>query len=144
MTLRARIPCRAMAERRVVIDHLTIGVRDLARSRAFYAAALEPLGFREMGAWSEEQREIAFGYDGGDDFAISSQYPAGGQLHIAFSADSREAVDAFYAAALSAGAADNGAPGERPEYAPGYYWAFVLDPDGHNVEAVWHSGSGSS
>ena len=125
----------------MVIDHLTIGVRDLERSRAFYAAALEPLGFREMGAWSAERREIAFGYDGGDDFAISSQYPAGGQLHIAFSADSAEAVQAFHAAGLRAGGRDNGEPGERPEYAPGYYGAFVLDPDGHNVEAVWHSGN---
>jgi catechol 2,3-dioxygenase-like lactoylglutathione lyase family enzyme len=127
-----------MAERRVVVDHLTIGVRDLERSRRFYAAALEPLGFREMGAWSAEQREIAFGYEGGNDFAISDQYEPGGQLHIAFAADSRGAVDAFHAAALKAGATDNGGPGERPEYAPGYYGAFVLDPDGHNVEAVCH------
>jgi catechol 2,3-dioxygenase-like lactoylglutathione lyase family enzyme len=127
-----------MAERRVVIDHLTIGVRDLESSRAFYRAALEPLGFAEMGSWSEEQREIAFGYEGGDDFAISTEYAAGGRLHIAFSADSREAVDAFHEAAMRAGGRDNGQPGERPEYAPGYYGAFVLDPDGHNVEAVFH------
>jgi catechol 2,3-dioxygenase-like lactoylglutathione lyase family enzyme len=127
-----------MAERRVVIDHLTIGVSELERSRRFYRAALEPLGFAEMGPWSEAQREIAFGAPGTDDFAISSEYEPGGQLHVAFSADSREAVDAFHAAALAAGAQDNGAPGERPEYAPGYYGAFVLDPDGHNVEAVHH------
>jgi catechol 2,3-dioxygenase-like lactoylglutathione lyase family enzyme len=127
-----------MAERRVVIDHMTIGVRDLERSRRFYRAALEPLGFGELGSWSEEQREIAFGPPGIDDFGISSEYEPGGQLHVAFSADSREAVDAFHAAALAAGATDNGAPGERPEYAPGYYGAFVLDPDGHNVEAVFH------
>jgi catechol 2,3-dioxygenase-like lactoylglutathione lyase family enzyme len=129
-----------MAERRVVIDHLTIGVRDLERSRRFYAAALEPLGFSEMGPWSDERREIAFGVDGADDFAISPEYEPGGQLHIAFSADSREAVQAFHAAALEAGGTDNGEPGERPEYAPGYYGAFVLDPDGHNVEAVFHGG----
>jgi catechol 2,3-dioxygenase-like lactoylglutathione lyase family enzyme len=129
-----------MAERRVVIDHLTIGVRDLERSRAFYRAALAPLGFEERGPWSDEQREIAFGAEGVDDFAISPQYEPGGQLHIAFSADSREAVQAFHAAALAAGGEDNGAPGERPEYAPGYYGAFVLDPDGHNVEAVFHGG----
>jgi catechol 2,3-dioxygenase-like lactoylglutathione lyase family enzyme len=128
-----------MAERRVVIDHLTIGVRDLERSRRFYAAALEPLGFEEIGPWSDERREIAFGVKGADDFAISPEYEPGGQLHIAFSADSREAVEGFHAAALAAGATDNGAPGERPEYAPGYYGAFVLDPDGHNVEAVFHS-----
>jgi catechol 2,3-dioxygenase-like lactoylglutathione lyase family enzyme len=129
-----------MAERRVVIDHLTIGVRDLERSRAFYRAALAPLGFEERGAWSDEQREIAFGAEGADDFAISPEYEPGGQLHIAFSADSREAVQAFHEAALAAGGEDNGAPGERPEYAPGYYGAFVLDPDGHNVEAVFHGG----
>jgi catechol 2,3-dioxygenase-like lactoylglutathione lyase family enzyme len=129
-----------MAERRVVIDHLTIGVRDLERSRAFYRAALAPLGFDERGPWSDEQREIAFGAEGAEDFAISPEYEPGGQLHIAFSADSREAVQAFHAAALAAGGEDNGAPGERPEYAPGYYGAFVLDPDGHNVEAVFHGG----
>jgi catechol 2,3-dioxygenase-like lactoylglutathione lyase family enzyme len=129
-----------MPERRVVIDHLTIGVRDLERSRRFYRAVLEPLGFSERGPWSDERREIAFGAEGADDFAISPEYAPGGQLHIAFAADSREAVDAFHAAALEAGASDNGAPGERPEYAEGYYGAFVLDPDGHNVEAVVHGG----
>jgi catechol 2,3-dioxygenase-like lactoylglutathione lyase family enzyme len=129
-----------MAERRVVIDHLTIGVRDVERSRAFYRAALEPLGFTEMGPWSDKQREMAFGAPGFDDFAISSEYAAGGQVHVAFCADSREAVEAFHAAALAAGGRDNGAPGERPEYAAGYYGAFVLDPDGHNVEAVFHGG----
>ena len=131
-----------MPERRVVIDHLTIGVRDLERSRCFYAAALEPLGDREMGAWSDETPGIAFGAPGADDFAISPSYPAGGQVHVAFAADSREAVDAFHAAALAAGGRDNGAPGERPQYSPGYYGAFVLDPDGHNVEAVCHGSEG--
>jgi catechol 2,3-dioxygenase-like lactoylglutathione lyase family enzyme len=73
-----------------------------------------------------------------DDFAISEQYEAGGQLHVAFAADTREQVDAFYEAALAAGGRDNGAPGVRPEYSANYYGAFVLDPDGHNVEAVCH------
>ena len=121
-----------------MIDHLTIGVIDLDRSRQFYRAALAPLGFEEMGPWSEAEREIAFGVKGADDFAISAKYPAGGHVHIAFSADSREAVQAFHEAALAAGGEDNGAPGPRPEYSPGYYGAFVLDPDGHNVEAVFH------
>src|SRR3954454_7873519 len=129
-----------MPERRVVIDHVTIGVRDLERSRAFYRGAEEPLGFEERGAWSDEQREVAFGAEGADDFAISPEYTPGGRLHVAFAAESREAVDAFHAAALAIGAPDNGAPGERPEYAEGYYGAFVLDPDGHNVEAVFHGG----
>jgi catechol 2,3-dioxygenase-like lactoylglutathione lyase family enzyme len=128
-----------VAERRVVIDHLTIGVRDLERSRRFYAAALEPLGFEQIGPWSDERREIAFGYKGGDDFAISDEYEPGGQLHVAFSADSQEAVRGFHAAALAAGGHDNGGPGPRPEYTEGYYGAFVLDPDGHNVEAVFHA-----
>jgi catechol 2,3-dioxygenase-like lactoylglutathione lyase family enzyme len=127
-----------MVERRVVIDHLTIGVIDLDRSRHFYAAALAPLGFDEMGPWSQAKREIAFGAKGADDFAISTEYPAGGYMHIAFSADSREAVAAFHEAALAAGGEDNGPPGERSEYSPGYYGAYVLDPDGNNVEAVFH------
>src|SRR3954469_14399192 len=91
ITLRARLACAPMPERRVVIDHVTIGVRDLERSRAFYRAALEPLGFEERGAWSDEQREIAFGAEGADDFAISPEYGPGGQLHIAFRAESRAA-----------------------------------------------------
>ena len=124
-----------MPERRVVIDHMTIGVSDLERSRRFYSRALEPLGFRELGSSGDG---ISFGPDKLDDFAISEKYEVGGQVHIAFAADSREAVDAFHAAALACGAPDNGAPGERPEYAEGYYGAFVLDPDGHNVEAVFH------
>ena len=129
-----------MPERRVVVDHLTVGVSDLARSREFYARALAPLGFREHGPWSEAGREIAFGLEGANDFAISTEY-ARGTVHVAFAADGFEQVDAFHAAALEAGGRDNGAPGLRPEYSEGYYGAFVLDPDGHNVEAVFHSGT---
>jgi catechol 2,3-dioxygenase-like lactoylglutathione lyase family enzyme len=122
-----------------VIDHIAIAVADLQRSRRFYALALAPLGFEERGPWSAEAREIAFGRDGADDFAISDRYRTGGTVHVAFRAESPEAVDAFHAAALAAGGADNGAPGFRPEYARDYYGAFALDPDGHNVEAVWHA-----
>ena len=75
---------------------------------------------------------------GRHDFAISEEYEVGGQLHIAFAADTREQVDAFWAAARAAGGRDNGAPGPRPEYSASYYGAFVLDPDGHNIEAVCH------
>jgi catechol 2,3-dioxygenase-like lactoylglutathione lyase family enzyme len=103
-----------MPTRRVVIDHLTVGVTDLARSRAFYLRALAPLGFVEQGPWADDHDEVAF------------------------AAESRAEVDAFHAEALAAGARDNGAPGPRPEHSPGYYGAFVLDPDGHNVEAVHH------
>lgn len=127
-----------MPERRVVIDHLSIGVSDLAHSREFYRRALVPLGFEELGAWSEESKEVAFGPPGLDDFAISSHYEVGGG-HIAFSADSEEQVRAFHAAALAAGGKDNGPPGPRLEYSDGYYGAFVLDPDGYNVEAVYHA-----
>jgi catechol 2,3-dioxygenase-like lactoylglutathione lyase family enzyme len=128
-----------MPERRVVIDHLSVGVSDLARSREFYRRALAPLGFSERGPWSDENREVAFGPEGFDDFGISTQYPVGAPVHIAFSAEDEDAVKAFHAAALQAGGRDNGAPGPRLEYSAGYYGAFVLDPDGHNVEAVFHA-----
>jgi catechol 2,3-dioxygenase-like lactoylglutathione lyase family enzyme len=122
--------------RRVVIDHVTIGVSDLARSREFYARALVPLGFSEIGPVSEGASEIEFGLEEAPDFAISTAYGTGAPVHVAFAADRREQVDAFHAAALAAGGRDNGAPGLRPEYSDGYYGAFVIDPDGHNVEAV--------
>jgi catechol 2,3-dioxygenase-like lactoylglutathione lyase family enzyme len=128
-----------MPTRRVIIDHLTIGVSDLERSRRFYAQALAPLGFDELGPWSDAHRDISFGTKDEDDFAISEKYEQGGRLHIAFAADSTYQVDAFHAAAIAAGGRDNGAPGPRPAYSDGYYGAFVLDPDGHNVEAVFHA-----
>jgi catechol 2,3-dioxygenase-like lactoylglutathione lyase family enzyme len=127
-----------MAVRRVVIDHLTVGVRDLERSCEFYRRALAPLGFVELGPWRDGEREMSFGVEGADDFAVSLEYPVAGSLHVAFAADRRSHVDAFYYAALAAGGRDNGAPGFRPEYSDGYYGAFVFDPDGYNVEAVHH------
>jgi catechol 2,3-dioxygenase-like lactoylglutathione lyase family enzyme len=128
-----------MPVRRVVIDHMSIGVSDLDRSRAFYRAALEPLGFVELGPWREDMRESSFGAEGLDDFAVSLEYPANGGGHIAFAADNRQQVNAFHNAAIAAGGRDNGPPGPRPEYADGYYGAFVFDPDGYNVEAVYHA-----
>jgi catechol 2,3-dioxygenase-like lactoylglutathione lyase family enzyme len=127
--------------RRVVIDHVTIGVSDLERSRAFYARALLPLGFSEIGPTPEGSTGIAFGLEEADDFIISTAYPTGASVHVAFAADRREQVDAFHAAALAAGGRDNGGPGLRAQYSEGYYSAFVLDPDGHNVEAVAHGAS---
>jgi catechol 2,3-dioxygenase-like lactoylglutathione lyase family enzyme len=124
--------------RRVVIDHVTIGVSDLMRSRAFYTRALVPLGFAEIGPLREGDRDISFGLEEADDFAISTAYPTGAPVHVAFAADRREQVDAFYEAAIAAGGRDNGAPALRPEYSEDYYGAFVLDPDGHNIEAVCH------
>ena len=127
-----------MPRRRVVIDHVTVGVSDLARSRNFYARSLVPLGFAEIGPRRDGASEVEFGLEEAADFAISTEYAPGPAVHVAFAADRREQVDAFYAAALEAGGRDNGPPALRPEYSSGYYAAFVLDPDGHNVEAVHH------
>jgi catechol 2,3-dioxygenase-like lactoylglutathione lyase family enzyme len=127
-----------MPRRRIVIDHISVGVSDLPRSRGFYRQALTPLGFAEIGPWREGAEEVVFGLDEAADFAISTAYGTGSPIHVAFAADRREQVDAFYAAALAAGGRDNGSPGLRPEYSDGYYGAFVLDPDGHNIEAVHH------
>lgn len=125
-----------------MIDHVTIGVSDLERSRAFYSRALVPLGFSQIGDALNRGREIEFGLEEAPDFAISTAYPTGAPVHVAFAADRREQVDAFYAAALAAGGRENGPPGVRPEYSDDYYGAFVLDPDGHNVEAVCHGEAG--
>jgi catechol 2,3-dioxygenase-like lactoylglutathione lyase family enzyme len=126
-----------MPRRRIVIDHVTVGVSDLARSREFYRRALTPLGFAEIGAFKEGATDTVFGLEEAADFVISTAYPVCG-AHVAFAADRREQVDAFYAAALEAGGRDHGPPGLRHEYSEGYYGAFVLDPDGHNIEAVHH------
>lgn len=124
--------------RRIVIDHVTVGVSDLQRSCEFYRRALTPLGFAEIGSWRDGAQEVEFGLEEAPDFAISVAYAPSGSVHVAFAADRREQVDAFWEAAISAGGRDNGSPGLRPEYPDGYYGAFVLDPDGHNVEAVHH------
>jgi catechol 2,3-dioxygenase-like lactoylglutathione lyase family enzyme len=127
-----------MPIRNVVIDHVTIGVSDLALSAEFYRRVLATLGFRDFGPWQEGDPDLAFGTDGADDFAISLNYPTGAPVHIAFAAERRQQVDAFHAVGLAAGGTDNGAPGFRPEYSDGYYGAFLLDPDGNNIEAVHH------
>ena len=127
-----------MPSRRIVIDHMSVGVSDLPRSIEFYTRALAPLGFGPMGPWDADAHAMSFGVEDLDDFAVSVDYPVGVGVHVCFAADSREQVDAFHAAALDAGGRDNGAPGPRPEYSEGYYGAFVLDPDGHNIEAVHH------
>ncbi|HEX4482526.1 MAG TPA: VOC family protein [Solirubrobacteraceae bacterium] len=127
-----------MPSRRVMLDHVTIGVSDLARSRGFYERALAPLGFDRTSTSELLPSEIEFGSAEKLDFAISTDYDVGAPVHIAFAADSIEQVHAFHAAALAAGGREHGAPGERPHYGEGYYGAFVLDPDGHNVEAVFH------
>ena len=118
-----------------LIDHLQLVVKDLAASRAFYEAAFEVLKV-PMGGSGED-------YFWADELFVStaSSKAAQGQLtgrhHLAFQAQDKAMVDAFYKAALAHGGRDNGAPGERP-YHPGYYACFVLDPDGNNIEAVYH------
>ncbi len=124
------------AARRPTIDHVTLRARDPAASRRFYEAALAPLGF---GLEFERDGLLAFGSgESGRLILYAGERPVAG-VHLAFSAPSREAVDAFHAAALEAGGRDNGAPGPRPEYHRGYYGAYVFDPDGNNVEAVHHA-----
>jgi catechol 2,3-dioxygenase-like lactoylglutathione lyase family enzyme len=110
-------------------------VRDLARSRAFYERALQPFGVRVV----ETAQGAGFTLDD-HDLWIGEEEPAAGSVHIAFAAPDRETVDAFHAAAVEAGGVDNGPPGLRPHYHAGYYAAFVLDPDGNNIEAVFHGG----
>jgi len=122
-----------------MLDHISLGVRDLTASGAFYDAALAPLGYRRV---LEKGIGMAYGpgpaREGMMFWIVSPNADASASRgsHVAFTAISRAAVDGFHAAALSAGARDNGAPGLRPEYSENYYGAFVLDPDGHKVEAV--------
>ncbi|MEZ5514317.1 MAG: VOC family protein [Steroidobacteraceae bacterium] len=123
-----------------MIDHLDITVADLARSEAFYLRALAPLGldliYRNANNLAGGQT-LGFSTSPNPTFCIRSGSRVTTPLHFAFSAASQSAVEAFHAAALAAGGRDNGAPGLRPYYAKDYYSAFVLDPDGHNVEAVF-------
>jgi catechol 2,3-dioxygenase-like lactoylglutathione lyase family enzyme len=125
-----------------VIDHTGLKVSDLARSRAFYRAALAPLGYEllmEFPAAVTGSADVAgFGVRPKPDFWLISGVPNTPPLHVAFRAASRAEVDAFYRAALEAGGRDNGAPGPRPHYHEHYYGGFVLDFDGHNIEAVCH------
>jgi catechol 2,3-dioxygenase-like lactoylglutathione lyase family enzyme len=122
-----------------MFDHVGLNVRDFERSRAFYRQALEPLGLTETAAF-EEWKAAAFGTEGKYGFWVVQREPYGTGTHVAFTAADHESVDAFHAAAVAAGGTDNGGPGIREHYHPTYYAAFVLDPDGNNVEAVCHSG----
>jgi catechol 2,3-dioxygenase-like lactoylglutathione lyase family enzyme len=123
-----------------MLDHIGLPVADFARSRAFYTQALAPLGYRvlkEMALSDDGDGYAGFGADR-PHFWIGTGTPLQSRLHIAFAAKSRAEVKAFYEAAIAAGGIDNGAPGLRPHYHENYYGAFVLDPDGHNIEAVTH------
>lgn len=131
-----------------MLDHITLIVSDIDKAKAFYTAALAPLGYEIIMELSREQipslpfeKSFGMGVAGKPDFWVRPAH--GGETvtptHIAFRAESRKAVDAFHAAALEAGGKDHGAPGPREMYHPNYYGGFVLDPDGYNIEAVIHT-----
>ena len=126
-----------------MIDHIGFPVSDYAKSKAFYTKALAPLGYSlvmEVGAEMTESHApaVGFGVGGKPDFWIGGKGGLEKPMHVAIQAKDRASVDAFHRAALAAGGRDNGAPGLRPHYHANYYGAFVLDPDGHNIEAVCH------
>jgi catechol 2,3-dioxygenase-like lactoylglutathione lyase family enzyme len=124
-----------------MLDHVSIGVSDLARSRQFYDAVLKPLGLVQIVDFGRGADWGATAGQTGVEFTITLEdavAPSRG-MHLCFRAPSREAVRAFYRAALEHGGHDDGAPGLRPQYHPDYFAAFVLDPDGYRVEAVCHA-----
>jgi catechol 2,3-dioxygenase-like lactoylglutathione lyase family enzyme len=120
-----------------MFDHVKFGVSDFEASKAFFVKALEPLGVAIVG-----EGPPAYGVEmaakGVASLCLYQATEKPAPLHLAFAAETREQVDAFYRAALAAGGRDNGAPGLRPQYSGNYYAAFVIGPDGHNVEAVCH------
>lgn len=129
-----------------MLDHIVLSVHDLARSIAFYETALGPLGIRHAVDYAGRDGHAdlhGFGRDGRMFFWLRQGRPCPEAIHFGFDAEARAVVDAFHAAALEAGGRDNGKPGPRLRYDPDYYAAYVLDPDGYNVEAVhkpWQHG----
>lgn len=127
-----------------ILDHVSLFVSDYARSKAFYEKALAPLGIKLImeygpaGGFGRDQKPEFWIGSGPASFHTPEQIRIITPMHLAFATRTRAEVDAFYKAAIEAGARDFGAPGPRPIYHPGYYGAFVLDPDGHNIEAVNH------
>lgn len=120
----------------MIIDHIGLAVSDYEKSKQFFTKALAPLGIELV---TEVQRWAGLGKSGKAEFWFGQHTAPQSPMHIAFTADSRAQVRAFHEAALLAGAADNGAPGIREIYHPNYYGAFVIGPDGHNIEAVCHA-----
>jgi catechol 2,3-dioxygenase-like lactoylglutathione lyase family enzyme len=124
------------AKKNPTIDHVSIGVHDIARTKRFYDAALEPLGYKCL---SQAAGSLGYGQGTGVFWisAVARPVPPDDEsgLHLCFSAPTRRSVDAFHAAALAAGGRDNGAPGVRADYGANYYAAFVVDPDGYRIEA---------
>jgi catechol 2,3-dioxygenase-like lactoylglutathione lyase family enzyme len=125
-----------MDVRRVIVDHVLFVVADVDASRRLYTAALAPLGYEEL--YLQEDC-VSYGADDLDDFTICRGDPVTTAAHVAFSADSREAVDAFFAAAVANGATGRGEPGVWTQYSERYYGAFVNDLHRNNLEAVWHA-----
>ncbi len=125
-----------MTVRRVVVDHVLFIVEDLEASRRLYSAALAPLGYTELHVQDDG---VHYGAEGLDDFAIYRGSPVTIAAHVAFEASGREAVAAFFEAALANGASPRGEPGVWTQYSERYYAAFVNDLHGNNVEAVWHA-----
>jgi len=128
-----------------MIDHMGITVSDIQKSKAFYSITLGALGYALC---MDKPNAVSFGVreghgkstDPGGDFWLSEGPPMTPRVHVAFNAASRAVIDAFFAAGIAAGGDENGAPGLRAHYHPHYYAAFVLDPDGYNIEAVCHAG----
>lgn len=118
-----------------MFDHVVFGVSDYEKSKEFFLKALEPIGLSVI---SEGPLGVELSADGKSSLCIRKSGEKSGHLHLAFTARNRQQVQAFYHAALEAGAKDNGAPGLRPEYTGKYYAAFVIGPDGHNIEVVCH------
>lgn len=118
-----------------MFDHVVFGVSDYAASKAFYLAALAPLGLKVI---QENALGVEMSADGKSSLCLFQTAEKPAHLHLAFVAETREQVTAFHRAALAAGGTDNGAPGLRPVYHAHYFAAFVLDPDGHNIEVVCH------
>jgi catechol 2,3-dioxygenase-like lactoylglutathione lyase family enzyme len=125
-----------------MLDHVGFAVSDLERARKFYQQTLSPLGIMLLYDITAEQTDgeayLGFGEDQRPYFWVGTGKRFGGNIHVAFLAETRDLVDKFHAAGLAAGGKDNGAPGLRPHYHKNYYGAFVLDPDGNNIEAVCH------
>jgi len=131
-----------------MLHHISLGVADIEGAVEFYDAALRPLGYLRV--WSDLRRgetgqAVGYGSPGGGDKLALKQVAKGAianvpGFHVAFAADTREAVDAFHAAAIAAGGRDNGRPGLRPNYGPNYYASFVVDPEGYRLEAVYNAG----
>lgn len=120
-----------------MLDHVTIGVSNVERSIAFYDRALRPLGIERL--YAEGETFAGYGVGRKAFFWIGNRDAAQTSVHLAFTAPDRATVNRFYREALAAGGRDNGVPGLRPHYHANYYGAFVLDPDGHNIEAVCHA-----